>query len=225
MKTALVTGGNRGIGFAVCRQLAEHGVKVFLGSRDFLAGENAAKELQKLGFDITPMQLDVSSQDSIEAAVEKLDGAVDILVNNAGVLSKETLLEGNLSSFDDSWKVHVMGPLQLVQKLMPGMNERQYGRVVNVSSGWGSFSADLGGPPPYSITKAALNAMTVKLSEEVQGDVKVNSMCPGWVRTEMGGSSAPRTPEEGADTIVWLATVDSDGPNGGFFRDREEIEW
>ena len=108
---------------------------------------------------------------------------------------------------------------------MPGMNKRQYGRIVNVSSGWGSFAEGLGGPAPYAITKAALNAMTIKLAEETLGNIKVNSMCPGWVSTSMGGTSAPITPEEATDTIVWLATLDLDGPNGGFFRDRQQIEW
>jgi NAD(P)-dependent dehydrogenase (short-subunit alcohol dehydrogenase family) len=105
------------------------------------------------------------------------------------------------------------------------MIERGYGRVVNVSSGAGSFAEGLEGPPAYAVSKAALNALTVRLATETRGDVKVNAACPGWVRTRMGGSGAPRSVEEGADTIVWLATLGPDGPTGGFFRDRQPIEW
>ncbi|MBN4067212.1 SDR family NAD(P)-dependent oxidoreductase [Simkania negevensis] len=225
MRTALVTGGNRGIGFEACRQLAYKGIQVFLGSRDMSAGEKAAMELKNSDGEVIPVQLDVSKKESIQNVQKDIGKEIDILVNNAGALFQESILEGNAESFEDSWRIHVLGPLQLAQQFMPGMNKRQYGRIVNVSSAWRSFAEGLGGPAPYSITKAALNAMTIKLAEEAIGDVKINSMCPGWVRTSMGGASAPRTPEEGADTIVWLATLDANGPNGGFFRNRQPIDW
>jgi NAD(P)-dependent dehydrogenase (short-subunit alcohol dehydrogenase family) len=105
------------------------------------------------------------------------------------------------------------------------MTARRYGRIVNVSSGWGSFTEGLGGPGAYGVTKAAMNALTVRLSKELPSTIKVNAMCPGWVRTRMGGEGATRTPDEGADTAVWLATVPDDGPTGAFFRDRKRIEW
>jgi len=105
------------------------------------------------------------------------------------------------------------------------MSARGYGRIVNVSSGWGSFAEGMGGPGLYGVTKAALNALTVRLAKELPSTVKVNAMCPGWVRTRMGGQSATRSPDEGADTAIWLATLSDDGPTGGFFRDRKPIEW
>ena len=105
------------------------------------------------------------------------------------------------------------------------MIQRGYGRIVNVSSGWGSFAEGLTGPAAYSITKAALNALTVTLARELPPNVKVNSICPGWVRTRMGGSEATRSPEEGAETALWLATLPEDGPSGGFYRDNNLINW
>lgn len=117
------------------------------------------------------------------------------------------------------------GPLRLIRALAPKMIERKYGRIVNLSSGWGSFAEGMGGPGLYGVTKAALNALTVRLSKEFPASVKVNAMCPGWVRTRMGGQGATKSPDEGADTAVWLATLPDDGPTGGFFRDRKPIEW
>ena len=117
-----------------------------------------------------------------------------------------------------------IGSIRTCQAFVPGMLERGYGRVVNVSSGGGSFGEGIG-PMAYGASKAALNALTVKIAEAVRGDVKANAMCPGWVRTDMGGSGAPRSPEQAADTLVWLATLPPDGPNGGFFRDRHPIPW
>ncbi|HEX5871127.1 MAG TPA: SDR family NAD(P)-dependent oxidoreductase, partial [Longimicrobium sp.] len=117
------------------------------------------------------------------------------------------------------------GPIRLIRALVPNMVARGYGRIVNVSSGWGSFAEGMGGPGAYGVTKAALNAMTVRLSNELPASIKVNAMCPGWVRTRMGGDAATRTPDEGADTAVWLATLPDDGPTGVFFRDRKPIEW
>ena len=127
------------------------------------------------------------------------------------------------------WRVcrcsHQTGPLRLTRSLAPNMIARGYGRIVNLSSGWGSFAEGMGGPGMYGVTKAALNALTVRLVQELPSAVKVNAMCPGWVRTRMGGEGATRSPDEGADTAVWLATLPDDGPTGGFFRDREPIEW
>ena len=122
-------------------------------------------------------------------------------------------------------RTNLAGPFWLARAFVPAMVRAGYGRVVNVSSGWGSFAGQLGGPVGYSVTKAALNALTVKLAQEVSGDLKVNAVCPGWVRTRMGGAGATRTVEKGAETIVWLATLKADGPNGGFFRDKQSISW
>jgi NAD(P)-dependent dehydrogenase (short-subunit alcohol dehydrogenase family) len=227
-RTALVTGGNRGIGLAIARKLAELGNSVLIGSRDFKAGESAVASLRRTGLDVSPIHLDLTAAASIGAAVndiEKSERSVDVLVNNAGVLHERPLLELTDAEIAESIAVHLTGPIRLIRSLAPKMVARGYGRIVNVSSGWGSFAEGLGGPGDYGVTKAALNALTVRLAKELPPAVKVNAMCPGWVRTRMGGGSATRSPDEGADTAVWLATLPDDGPTGGFFRDRRPIEW
>jgi NAD(P)-dependent dehydrogenase (short-subunit alcohol dehydrogenase family) len=227
-RTALVTGANRGIGLAIARALAELGHKVLLGSRDLHAGEEAAASLSGLGLDALPIRMDLSDPATLDAAlagfVESGFG-IDVLVNNAGVLHEKSLLELSDAEVAESLAVHVTGPLRLIRALAPQMSVRGYGRIVNLSSGWGSFGEGLGGPELYGVTKAALNALTVRLASELPPTIKVNAMCPGWVRTRMGGPGATRSPEEAADTAVWLATLPDDGPTGGFFRDRLPIQW
>jgi NAD(P)-dependent dehydrogenase (short-subunit alcohol dehydrogenase family) len=227
-RTVLVSGANRGIGLAIARQLAELGNSVLLGSRDLKAGEEASKSLRRLGLDVAPVHVDLTVSATINAAINDIAQSgrqLDILVNNAGVLHEKPLLELTDAQVADSIAVHLTGPLRLIRALVPNMVARGYGRIVNVSSGWGSFAEGMGGPGAYGVTKAALNALTVRLANELPSAVKVNAMCPGWVRTRMGGEGATRTPDEGADTAVWLATLPDDGPTGGFFRDRKRIEW
>ena len=226
--TALVTGANRGIGRNIARGLAGLGHAVLLGARDIKAGEEAAESLRSLGHDVEPVQIDLNDTATIAAALEfiaKSGREVDALVNNAGVLHEKPLLELTDAEIDESVAVHITGPLRLIRALAPGMVARGHGRIVNLSSGWGSFAEGMGGPGLYGVTKAALNALTVRLAKELPSKVKVNAMCPGWVRTRMGGEGANRTPDEGADTAVWLATLPDDGPTGGFFRDRKPIAW
>lgn len=227
-RTVLVTGANRGIGLAIVRQLAEAGNRVLLGSRDLSAGEAAAKSLRRPELDIQPVHMDLNDEAAIDAALRKIHqsgGRVDALINNAGVLHEKPILKLTDAEIADSIAVHLAGPLRLIRALAPDMIARGYGRIVNVSSGWGSFSEGMGGPGLYGVTKAALNALTIRLAKELPSAVKVNAMCPGWVRTRMGGKSASRTPDEGADTAVWLATLPDDGPTGGFFRNRKPIKW
>lgn len=227
-RMVLITGANRGIGLAIARELATLGIAVLLGARDGKAGEDAARSLRRLGLDVAPIQVDLTVPASIDAALNsshESGHAVDVLVNNAGVLHEKPLLELTEAEIADSLAVHLTGPLRLIRALVPPMVARGYGRIVNVSSDWGSFAAGLGGPGLYGVTKAALNALTVRLAQELPSAVKVNALCPGWVRTRMGGPSATRTPEEAAATAVWLATLPDDGPTGGFFRDRTRIEW
>lgn len=224
----LVTGGNRGIGLAIVERFAKEGHSVLLAARDLAAGEAEASRLRAESLDVRALRLDVGEEASVEAALAELDGAaaqVSVLVNNAGILPEGTLLDMPWADVAASFAVNVMGPLRLARGLAPAMAERGYGRIVNVSSGWGSFAEGLDGPGVYGVTKAALNALTVRLARELPEAVKVNAMCPGWVRTRMGGAGAPRTPEEAADTAYWLGTLADDGPSGGFFRDRRLIAW
>ncbi|MES0811817.1 SDR family NAD(P)-dependent oxidoreductase [Roseibium sp. SCPC15] len=218
MKRALVTGANRGIGFAIAIGLAVQGVEVMLGARDLAAGKVAARQIGA-----SALELDVADPNSIEDAAKAV-GQIDILVNNAGVLAYGNFLQ-DAEEFRRSMDVMVHGPYLLMHHLVPHMMQRNYGRVVNVSSGWGAFSDGVSGPGAYGAAKAALNALTVATARTLPPDVKVNAMCPGWVRTRMGGASASRSPEQGADTAIWLAMLPDNGPTGGFFRDRKKIPW
>ena len=217
-KTALVTGANRGIGKAIAKGLAAEGLDVIVGARKLADARAAASEIGG-----RPLEIDVSREDSIEAALEKA-GAIDVLVNNAGVLSTDPVLE-NPQAFNEAIEVMLKGPYALIRRVAPGMVERGYGRIVNLSSEWGSFGSGLNGPGPYGLVKAALNGLTVAAARDLPASVKINSMCPGWVRTRMGGDGATKSPEEGADTAVWLATLRDDGPTGGFYQDRKPLVW
>lgn len=226
-RTALVTGGNRGIGLEACRRLAESGMHTVLAARNPEKGEDAARKLRDGGLEVTSEQLDVADAESVEDCFRRLADAsteIDVLVNNAGVYPTEGVFSVSEETFETALEVNTVGPFRTCRALVPRMVQRGYGRVVNVSSGGGSFGEGLG-PAAYAVSKAALNALTVKMSQAVRGDVKVNAMCPGWVRTDMGGSGAPRSPQEAVDTLVWLATLPADGPNGSFFRDRKPIPW
>lgn len=230
-RTALVTGGNRGIGLAICEGLAQRGLNVILGSRDKANGEAAAHPIREQSGTVRVEQIDVAESDSIRACYDRLvadEVAVDVLVNNAGIYPENNALDATIDQLDRAWTVNTRGPWLLVKHFVPDMIERGYGRVVNVSSGSGSFGEGLDtNHAAYSASKTALNALTLTLNDALpnEPDVKVNSMCPGWVHTRMGGEAAPRTPKEGADTALWLATLPPDGPSGGFFRNRERIAW
>ncbi len=228
IRTALVTGANRGIGYEVCRQLGRNGLHIILTGRDTRAVEEAAQQLAREDLSAQPETMDVSSRESVERCAARLSRNkvhVEVLVNNAGIFPPAKLLGMDERGIREAMNVNFFGALWTAQAFMPGMLRRNYGRVVNISSGYGSFAEGLEGPPAYSMSKAALNALTVRLAAECRGNVKVNAACPGWVRTRMGGARAPRSVEQGADTIVWLATLPATGPNGGYFRDRKRIEW
>lgn len=216
--TALVTGANRGIGRAIAAGLKARGCAVTLSARDEGAGRAAAAELG-VGF----VRLDLQDPDSYFDAVTQA-GGFDILVNNAGVLNEVSLLSPR-SDFAEAMEVMVNAPLDLIRLNVPHWRRRGWGRVVNVSSGWGAHAEGLEGPGAYGVAKAAMNALTRALVRDLPAGVKINACCPGWVNTRMGGAEAPLTPEEGADTPVWLALLPDDGPTGGFFRERQPIPW
>ncbi|MDC8830913.1 SDR family NAD(P)-dependent oxidoreductase [Alteromonas gilva] len=224
---AMVTGGNRGIGLEIVKGLLKLGYKVLLVGRDEDNTEQAAEEC--IG-DVHPIVMDLSSTNAISDGVvqaQAVFGDIDILVNNAGVMFDQDVTELPEQDLQTAFDVHVKAPALLTKTLLPAMIDNNYGRIINVSSGWGSFAEGLEGPPAYAITKAALNALTVKTAAQIPAgkNVTVNAMCPGWVHTRMGGSDAPLSPEEGADTAVWLAGQDKGGPNGLFFRQRKPINW
>lgn len=225
-----MTGGNRGIGFATCRALGQQGLAVVLTARDESEGRCAEAELGGEGHDVAFYPLDVAKPGSVarcRALLEKDGVSVDVLINNAAIYSEGDAASLDAARLDEAWAINTRGPWLVCDAFLPGMRERGYGRIVNISSGSGSFAEGLDPEhAAYAATKAALNAFTVCLAKIlVREDIKVNAMCPGWVRTRMGGSAAPRTPEEAADTAVWLATLPKNGPSGAFFRDRQMITW
>jgi NAD(P)-dependent dehydrogenase (short-subunit alcohol dehydrogenase family) len=230
-RVALVSGGNRGIGRDVVRQLGERGITVVLGSRDPKRGEKVAADLEAQGLRIVVKQLDVRDEASVERVARELEeefGRLDILVNNAGIADpwRGTAEDADFDAVKDVMETNLFGAWRLAKAVIPLMRRNGYGRIVNVSSGMGQLS-DMGGHSPgYRMSKTGLNALTRMLASELAGEnILVNSVCPGWVRTDMGGSGARRSVERGADTPVWLATLPDGGPNGGFFRDREPIPW
>ncbi len=167
--TALVTGGNRGIGLEICRQLAREGHAIVLGSRDSASGEEAAADLRSAGHDVRVVAIDVSDDNSVRVCASDLAGAgvhIDVLVNNAGVLAEGDLLSGSSAPMNEAVAVNFLGPYRTACAFMPDMARRGWGRVVNVSSGWGSFASGLEGPAAYAVSKAALNALTVRLARE-----------------------------------------------------------
>jgi NAD(P)-dependent dehydrogenase (short-subunit alcohol dehydrogenase family) len=157
------------------------------------------------------------------AAVDKI-GGVDVLVNNAGVLIDTSMLEDS-GGFHMSLDVMLRGPYELIRACAPHMGARGWGRIVNVSSEWGSFAQGLEGPGAYGVAKAGLNALTKALVRDLPQGVKINAVDPGWVRTRMGGEAATRSPEKGAETAIWLADLPEDGPTGRFFRDGLPVRW
>ncbi|MFL6474825.1 MAG: SDR family oxidoreductase [Nitrososphaera sp.] len=235
-KVGLVTGSSRGIGFEVVKQLAMKEIEVILTYRSSADGEAAVMELAREGIKkVTSMKLDVSNQvsvDSILDEVEKTFGRLDILVNNAAILiDKDNITASNadLVTVNTTLETNLIGAWRMSKAFIPLMKKNSYGRIVNVSSGAGEFeymSRSGGHWPAYSLSKASLNALTVMLASELNGtNILVNAVCPGWVRTDMGGSNAPRSIEEGAGTPVWLATLPDGGPTGHNYYDKKQISW
>ena len=241
MKTALITGANKGIGREVARQLAAKGFHVFVGARNPKAGREAAEEIAKrvharsatalqAGGKATFLELDVNDNDSVTNAAREfsnIEDHLDVLVNNAGIIvdGDDAILEISDDLFRKTLETNTLGPLRVTRAFLPLLRKSKAPRVINVSSGGGQLTDGADGwAPAYCISKTALNGLTVQLAA-VLPKFAVNSICPGWVRTEMGGENASRSVEEGADTIVWLASDAAQDLTGKFLRDRKQIPW
>jgi NAD(P)-dependent dehydrogenase (short-subunit alcohol dehydrogenase family) len=226
-RVAVVTGANRGIGYQIARQLGQQGMHVVVTARREGLGREATAELQKEGLLASFFPLDVTSDDSAKKLAAHLRAdfkRLDVLVNNAGVALDKWVpsLDGTMAQFIETYETNVFGVVRMCRALIPIMREGGYGRVVNMSSNLGSMEKIGGFTLAYRTSKTAVNAITRVIAAELKdGNVLVNSMCPGWVKTELGGADAPRTPEEAADTAIWLATLPPGGPHGGFFQDRK----
>lgn len=238
-RIAFVTGGNRGIGREIARQLALKGYHVLIGCRNAEKGGITVAELHKDGLMVDLQVVDVNDAESVTQTVNKIEkeyGRLDVLVNNAGIILDRgiSVLEVEESVVKNTFETNFLGALRMTQAAVPLMKKRGYGRIVNLSSGLGAFEIMSGQGPiqmggassAYRISKTMLNALTCLVAQDVADvGIKVNAACPGRIQTDMGGADAPSTVAEGADTIVWLATLDEKGPNGGYFRDRQQIAW
>lgn len=236
---ALVTGANRGLGLETCRQLGQLGYQVILTSRNAQQGREKAKQLIDEGFDVTFIQLDIENSESILEAYKEVKtvwGRLDVLVNNAAILldkekledtgSEENMARLHREILEKTLKINVSGAYEMCEVFGQLMSKYRKGRIVNVSSGTGQLSEMGDLYPAYSISKASLNAVTRVFAARFKHyHILVNSVCPGWVKTDMGGSEAPRSLEEGAKSIVWAVTLPDGGPTGGFFRDGKPLNW
>ena len=231
LRIALVTGGSRGIGLEVCRQLATRGFTVLLTARDSAKAQAAARKLGE-GGTVEPVALNVADPRSIEQAaaeVKRRHDHLDVLINNAGINydTWETVENADIdATVMETISTNLLGPWRVCQAFLPLLRNSRAARIVNVSSESGSLEHMGAGPPAYQVTKAALNALTRTLAGELRhAHILVNSVCPGWVATDMGGAGAPRSVEEGAAGILWAATLSQNGTTGGFFRDGKPLPW
>lgn len=228
LKTALVTGANKGIGREVVRQLADRGYRVFLGARNLDAGEKAVREIN--AENVLFIALDISEPTSIAEAVLKISGetrSLDVLVNNAAIIAEgdDDITTVSAETVRETLTTNTIGPLLVTQAFLPLLKKSKCPRVINVSSGGGQLDDGMDTwAPAYCLSKTALNAVT-SLFAASQTGIAVNSVCPGWVRTDMGGAGATRSVEEGAETIVWLADEAPHDLSGKFYRDKEVIPW
>lgn len=225
-KIFLITGANRGIGLETCKQMKSLGYDVILTSRNADEGQRAARDLG-VGYH----QLDVTSAESISALTAYIDaeyGNLDVLINNAGILldRNDKILDVPLEKMQTMFETNTFAPLMLIRAFLPLMQKNGYGRIVNVSSQLGSISRFSDYTPAYRLTKLALNGITRMLADALKDtNILVNAVHPGWVQTNMGGAGAPLRPEEGAQNVIWAATLPDDGPNGGFFYEGKPMDW
>lgn len=237
-KIALVTGGNRGLGLETCRRLGQLNYKVILTGRNETKGKEAVSKLKAEGGLFEFIQLDVANAQSIEIlyhAIEQRYGRLDVLVNNAGILldkntpitlKGEALFHLHRENLEKTLQTNLIGPYELCDRFSLLMQKHGYGRIVNISSGLGQLSEMETGYESYRISKTGINAVTRIFAARLKGtNILINSVCPGWVQTDMGGPEAPRSLKEGVDGIIWAATLPNGGPTGGFYRDGQPIAW
>lgn len=236
-KIALITGASRGIGKELTKQLALEGFKVIAGVRDENKGLEIKNELAANGINIEVLKLDISNSESIDEAIKGTISKykrIDVLVNNAGIIIDRgiSVLKIEESVLRETLETNFFGAFKLFQKIIPLMVENNYGRIINISSGIAAFEPKeildyFGGRTfAYRLSKVMLNALTYMSSVEVdKTKIKINAVCPGSVRTDMGGAEAQTSVEDAAKNIIWLTKIDSDGPTGKFFRDGNEIPW
>lgn len=219
MTVSLVTGANRGIGLEVVRQLAARGHTVLAGARD-------PAKVPAIDGDVQAVRLDVTDEADVEALRGEV-GALDVLVNNAAIHydTWQGVLDADLGVVREALETNTLGAWRLAIAFAPLLRAGGHGRIVNVSSGGGQLTGMRDGAPAYSVSKAGLNAVTLMLADALRRDgVLVNSVCPGWVATDMGGAGG-RPVRDGAAGIVWAATLPDDGPTAGFFRDGRPLDW
>ena len=229
-KIVVVTGANRGIGLAVSRQMADLGFHVIMTGRSSEKIQASLQEITAPGRSLAAYQLDVTSEPSIRHLQEVLKenyGRVDVLIHNAGIIGSSTSISNaSMQEIREVMETNFFGPLLLTQKLLPLLSKSEDPRIINISSGMGAMDDLNGSYAAYRLSKAGLNNQTIMFSNALKSEkVKVYAMCPGWVKTDMGGTSAPLTPDEGADTAVWLSTALPPPPTGKFFRKRREIHY
>lgn len=229
-KTILITGANKGIGLEIARQLLTQGCRVIISGRDVEKLTKAEAELQKECLEPSILIMDVSDSENIANAANNLSSQnirLDVLINNAAIMDSmdKNLSEQDLALLEKTVRTNAYGPLQIIKSFLPLMNNPS--RIINISSSGGSMTEPVGGwSPAYCVSKSLLNAITRHIAYELRShNISVNAVCPGWVKTEMGGPTAPRSVQEGAETPVWLALEAPQEFSGLFFRDKKEIAW
>jgi NAD(P)-dependent dehydrogenase (short-subunit alcohol dehydrogenase family) len=230
---AVITGANRGLGLGAAEGLARRGYVVVLTARNANKAQIAASYLAEQGLEVVPQVADVAQPESLKAVGQLVDekyGRIDTLINNAGIFPESdadcSVFDSPFELIEKAFRTNTLGALAMVRVLVPIMKRRRQGCIVNISSGMGGITEMNGGNPAYRFSKAALNALTRILADELRTtEIRVNSVCPGWVRTDMGGPGAARSIEEGVAGILWAATLPPDGPTGGFFRDGMPLPW
>ena len=227
-KTVLITGANKGIGFEIARQLGHLDFKVFLAARDEQRGQQAESKLKAENLDVQFIQLDVTNIDSIKLAYDKIStqcSHLDVLINNAAIqLDKSNILDMPISVLQKTIETNVYGVIEVTKRFYPLM--KKDGRIINISSQLGSLSSMGSYAPAYSISKTTLNAVTRQFSSALSNlGISVNSVHPGWVRTDMGGKQAPLSVDKGAETAVWLASEAPHSLTGKFFYEKKEMDW